>query len=141
MEKLGSISCNVKTAALSVALYLCAILIAGSANAEILNYQCIVGQVKVTLRVDTGLLEVTETTQSDGTVVVGRYSDGAFGRVSDFGAAGSIPPAHQFVRIDGQKILFGVELKGKEDSAVLDQEMATLTVPRGRSGWCSPMEK
>jgi hypothetical protein len=131
-----------KTAALSisVALYLGEILMAGSANAEILNYECVVGQVKVTLRVDTVLLDVTEMTQANGTVEIGRYSDGVFGRVSDVGAAGSIPPAHQFVRVEDQKIRFGVELKGVEASAVLDRNMATLTLPIGRSGWCSPVK-
>jgi hypothetical protein len=132
-----------KTAALSVsvALNFGAILMAGSANAEILNYECVVGQAKITLRVDTVLLDVTETTNADGTVVVGRYSDGVFGQVSDVGVASLIPPAHQFVRIEGQKIRFGLELKGKESSAVLDREMAMLTVPSGRSGWCSPVDK
>jgi hypothetical protein len=120
----------------SVALHFGVILIAGSADAEILSYECAVGQVKITLRVDTALLDVTETTQADGDVFVGRYSDGVFGRVSDVGAAALIPPAHQFVRIDGQKIHFGVELKGKEQSAVLDQEKMMLTIPNGQSGWC-----
>jgi hypothetical protein len=34
-----------------------------------------------------------------------------------------------------------VELKGVEASAVLDQQMATLTIPSGQGGWCSPVEK
>jgi hypothetical protein len=132
-----------KTAALSLlsALHCGAILMAWPANAEIFNYECVVGQVKIGVRIDTALLEVTETTQADGTVLVGRYSDGVFGRVSDIGAAQLIPPAHQFVRIDGQKIRFGVELKGKEESAVLDRNLATLTVPSGKSGWCSQTKR
>jgi hypothetical protein len=95
-----------KPAALSVSVALClgAIPMAGSANAEILNYECIVGQVKVALRVDTVLLTATEMTRADGTVEIARYSDGVFESVSDVGAARSIPPAHQFVRIEGQKI-------------------------------------
>jgi hypothetical protein len=131
-----------KTAAfpVSVALYLGAILMAGHAAAEILNYKCIVGPVKVTLRVDTTLLEVTETIKEDGTTEVGRYSDGVFGAVSDVGAASLIPRVHQFVRIDGEKIRFGAELKGKEDSAVLDRQMAMLTNPNGQSGWCTQTE-
>jgi hypothetical protein len=132
-----------KTAALSVsvALYFAAVPTAGSANAEILNYECVVGRVKIALRVDTALLTATEKTQADGIVEIGQYSDGVFGRVSDIGAAALIPPAHQFVRIDGRKIRFGVELKGKEEGAVLDQEKATLTLPNGQSGWCSQMGK
>jgi hypothetical protein len=54
---------NTAALSLSVALHFGAILMVRSANAEILNYECAVGQVRITLRVDTALLEVTETTQ------------------------------------------------------------------------------
>jgi hypothetical protein len=132
-----------KAAALlvSVAVDVGAILMAAPANAEILSYECVVGQLKIELRVDTALLEVTEATQVDGTPFVGRYSDGVFGRISEFGPAQFIPPVHQFVRIDGQKIWFGAELKGIKESALLDRETATLTIPSGKSGWCTKVEK
>jgi len=132
-----------KAAALlvSIAVDVGAILMAAPANAEIFSYECVVGQVKIELHVDTALLEVTEASQADGTVLVARYSDGVFGRIWEVGPAQFAPPVHQFVRIDDQKIWFGAELKGIKESALLDRETATLTIPNGKSGWCTKVEK
>jgi hypothetical protein len=112
-------------------------LLAGPADAETLTYKCAVGGVDILLRIDTEILTVSEVSQKDGITEVARYSDGVFGPVSDVGAARMIPPVHQFVRIDDQRVYFGAELRGEEDSAVLDRRRATLTIPNGDSGGCS----
>jgi membrane-associated protease RseP (regulator of RpoE activity) len=123
------------TVCLAVPLVGC--LLASAAKAEIFDYDCAVGVVQILIHVDTQALIVTETAQKDGLTEVGRYSDGVFGPVGNAGAASTIPPVHQFVRIDDQKIYFGAELGGREEGAVLDRQLATLTIPSRKSGWCS----
>jgi hypothetical protein len=125
------------TVCLAVPLVGC--LAASAAEAEIFDYDCAVGAVQILIHVDTQALIVTETAQKDGVAEVGRYSDGVFGPVGNTGAARLIPSVHQFVRVDDQKIYFGAELGGKEEGAVLDRRLETLTIPNRKSGWCSPI--
>ena len=63
--------------------------------------------------------------------------NGVFGRVSDRGVATAIPPMHQVVHIDQDAILYGGELDGARDTAILDRRNGILTLPNGKAGWCS----
>jgi len=112
-------------------------LLASAAEGETLDYDCAVDAVQIWIHVDTETLIVTETAQKDGITEIGRYSDGAFGPIANTSAESRIPSVHQFVRIRDQKIYFGAELAGKEDGAVLDRQLATLTIRSRKSGWCS----
>jgi hypothetical protein len=109
---------------------------APAAKAEVLNYECIVSAVAVWLHIDTDARTVQQVAREGSVTEIGRYSDGVYGPVSHAGAAALIPPVHQFVRIIDEKILYGAELHGVEDRAVLDRRLATITLANGRAGWC-----
>ncbi len=118
----------------SLMIALCAF--APPAAAEVLNYECVVRQVAISLHIDTNAHTVQQVTREGSVTEIGRYSDGVYGPVSHTGAAALIPPVHQFVRIVDQTILYGAELHGVEDRAVLDRRLATITLANGRAGWC-----
>jgi hypothetical protein len=108
-----------------------------SALAEIMSYECAVGEVAIFLRVDTNLQTVRQTNRVGPVTEVGEYSDGVYGPVSQTGAAGAlIPRVHQFVRITGELISYGAELGGVEDLAVFNRRLATIVLPSGKGGWC-----
>jgi hypothetical protein len=109
-----------------------------TAGAETLNYNCVVGDIKLSIHVDTGAQTVRQATRSGSTTVITEYSDGVYGRIAHTGAAAVLIPAvHQFVRITEELIRYGAELHGTEDVAVLNRRLATITLPNGKSGWCS----
>jgi hypothetical protein len=118
---------------LSVAL----LIMPFTAAAEILDYDCVVDDLKLSLHIDTQTKTVRQTAQSTSVTEVGEYSDGVYGPISHAGAAALIPSVHQFVRITEELISYGAELKGVEDEAVLNRRLATITLPTGRGGWCS----
>jgi hypothetical protein len=109
---------------------------APAAAAEILNYECIVSEVAIWLHIDTDARTVQQVAHEGSVTEIGRYSDGVYGPVSHAGAAALIPPVHQFVRIIDETILYGAELHGVEDRAVLDRRLATITLANGKAGWC-----
>ena len=106
------------------------------AAAEVLNYECIVSEVAILLHIDIDARIVQQVTREGSATEIGRYSDGVYGPVSHAGAAALIPPVHQFVRIINETILYGAELHGVEDRAVLDRRLATITLANGKAGWC-----
>jgi hypothetical protein len=108
------------------------------AAAEALEYHCRVGEVEISLRVDTETQTVRQISRVGSVTEVGEYSDGVYGPISHTGAAGAlIPPVHQFVLIGEETIQYGAELRGIKDVATLDRRLLLLTLPRGESGWCS----
>src|SRR5262249_15987535 len=104
--------------------------------AEVLSYEFVVNEIAICLHIDTYARTVQQVAREGSVTEVGRYSDGVFGPVSHAGAAALIPPVHQFVRIIDEKILYGAELHGVEDRAVLDRRLATITLANGKAGWC-----
>jgi hypothetical protein len=106
------------------------------AAAEVLNYECTVSEVTISLHIDTDAHTVQQVAREGSVTETGRYSDGVYGPVSHAGAAAMIPSVHQFVRIIDETILYGAELHGVEDRAVLDRRLATITLANGKAGWC-----
>jgi hypothetical protein len=104
-----------------------------AAAADILDYHCIVGNVELSVHVDTVLKTVRQTAQFGSITEAGEYSDGVYGPI--FSGVHSV---HQFVRITDDLIEYGGELRGVEEKAVLDRRLATITLPTGSGGWCSP---
>jgi hypothetical protein len=109
---------------------------ASPAAAEVLNYECTVSELAISLHIDTDAHTIQQVTREGSVTEIGRYSDGVYGPVSHAGAAALIPPVHQFVRIIDETILYGAELHGVEDRAVLDRRLATITLANGKAGWC-----
>jgi hypothetical protein len=107
-----------------------------AAAADVLNYECMVGDVAISLHIDTDARAVRQVAREGSVTEVGQYSDGVYGPVSHAGAAALIPPVHQFVRIIDELVLYGAELHGVEDRAVLDRRLATITLANGKGGWC-----
>jgi hypothetical protein len=107
-----------------------------AATAEILDYDCVLADAKLSLHVDTQVRTVQQTAQWGSISEVGNYSDGVYGPIFHAGA----PSVHQFVRITEGSIYYGGEVRGVEEGAVLDRRLATLTLFNGRSGWCSKRE-
>jgi hypothetical protein len=116
-------------------LSLILLIVPFAAAADILDYHCIVGNVEVSVHVDTVLKTVRQTAQFGPTTEVGEYSDGVYGPIFT-----GVPSVHQFVRITDDLIDYGGELRGVEEKAVLDLRLATITLPAARSGWCSPSQ-
>jgi hypothetical protein len=109
-----------------------------TAAAETLDYNCVVGDIKLSIRVDTRALTVSQITRSGSVTVIGEYSDGVYGRIAHTGAAAVLIPAvHQIVRITEEQIQYGAELHGREDVVVLNRRFGTVTLPNYKSGWCS----
>jgi hypothetical protein len=108
-----------------------------TAEADILDYDCAVGDLKLSIHVDTETLTVRQTAALGSTTEVVKYSDGVFGIVSHTGNATLIPSIHQFVRITEDFIYYGGELQGIEDGAVVNRRLATIVLPSGKGGWCS----
>jgi hypothetical protein len=107
------------------------------AVSTVLDYECVVGEVAISLHIDTETQTVQQTAKAGLVTEVGTYSDGVYGPVSRTGAAGVlIPPVHQFVLITEEVIQYGAELRGTRDTAMLDRRSLVLTVPNGASGWC-----
>jgi hypothetical protein len=117
---------------------LCAI--AAPAAADVLNYECIVGDVAIALHIDTDARAVRQVAREGSVTEIGQYSDGVYGPVSHAGAAALIPRVHQFVRIIDELVLYGAELHGVEDRAVLDRRLATITLANGKGGWCQEVK-
>jgi hypothetical protein len=115
-------------------LGLCAF--AAPAATEILNYECVVSEVAISLHIDTDTRTVRQVAREGSVTEIGQYSDGVYGPVSHAGAAAFIPPVHQFVRIIDESVLYGAELHGIEDRAVLNRRLATITLANGKAGWC-----
>jgi hypothetical protein len=111
------------------------------AAAEILDYDCVIGELKVSLHIDTQAQTVRETAQSGSVTEVAEYDDGVYGPVSHTGTAALIPSVHQFVHIDKELIDYGAELRGVEERAVLNKRLSTITLPNGKSGWCLMADK
>jgi hypothetical protein len=109
-----------------------------AAAAEVLDYNCSVGEVEISLHIDTETQTVRQIVRAGSVTEVGQYSDGVYGPISHAGAAAAlIPPVHQFVLITEEAIRYGAELRGMKDVATLNRHLATLTLASGRSGWCS----
>jgi hypothetical protein len=118
-------------------LWLAIVITPLTAAAETLDYNCVVGDIKLSIQVDTHAQTVRQTTRSGPATVIGEYSDGVYGRIAHTGAAAVLIPAvHQFVHITEELIKYGAELHGKEDAVVLNRRLATITLPNGKSGWC-----
>jgi hypothetical protein len=107
-----------------------------AATAEILDYDCVVADAKLSLHVDTQVRTVQQTARWGSITEAGKYSDGVYGPIFHAEA----PSVHQFVRITERSIYYGGEVRGVEEGAVLDRRLATLTLFNGRSGWCSKRE-
>jgi hypothetical protein len=117
---------------------ICAIITPLPATAEILDYACVVGELKISLHIDTDVQMVREIAVSASVTVIGEYSDGVYGPIFHEGpAAELIPSVHQFVHVTDESIDYGAELRGTNERAVLNRRLATLTLPSGKTGWCS----
>lgn len=111
------------------------------AVADVLDYNCVVGEVAISLQIDTAAQKVLQTNRVGSVTEVGEYSNGVFGRISHIGAAGDlIPSVHQFVVVDEDVIYYGAELHGTKQTARLDRRSLTLTLPSGSVGWCSRID-
>jgi hypothetical protein len=125
------------TATRCLILFLWLTALAARARAEILHYTCTVGEVTISLHIDTDIQSIEQISRAGSVVEIGQYTDGAFGSISHTGAAGAlIPPVHQFVLISGETIQYGAELHGIKDMATLNRRLRVLTIPSGQSGWC-----
>jgi hypothetical protein len=105
-----------------------------AAAADILDYDCAVGELKLSLHIDTQARRVRQTVQLGSVTMVGEYSDGVYGPIFHAGATLS---THQFVRVTEESIEYGAELHGVEETAVLNRRLATIVLPTGSGGWCS----
>jgi hypothetical protein len=101
-----------------------------------LDYACSVGDLNVSIHVDTDAKSVTQHVESGPIKAVAEYKDGEYGAVSHTGIGALLPSMHQFVRITEDFIYFGGELHGTEDGAALNRHLSTLTLPNGKTGWC-----
>lgn len=95
-----------------------------------------IGELKVSLHIDTQAQTVSQTVQSGSVTEVAEYDDGVYGPVSHTGATAQIPSVHQFVHVNEELIYYGAELRGVEERAVLNKRLSTITLPNGKSGWC-----
>jgi hypothetical protein len=118
---------------------ICAIITPLPATAEILDYDCVVDELKISLHIDTDVQMVRQIAVVSGSVtVIGEYSDGVYGPIFHEGPAVElIPSVHQFVHVTEESIDYGAELRGTIERAVLNRRLATLTLPSGKTGWCS----
>jgi hypothetical protein len=117
---------------------ICTIITPLPATAEILDYACVIGELKISLHIDTDLQIVREIAVSGSVTVIGEYSDGVYGPISHEGPTAELsPPVHQFVHVTEKSIDYGGEFRGMKERAVLNRGLATLTLPSGKAGWCS----
>jgi hypothetical protein len=118
-------------------LWVIALTMPYGASAEVLDYKCAVGEVAISLHIDTETQTVRQMASAESATEVGTYSDGVYGPISHTGAAGAlIPPVHQFVIISEEAVQYGAELRGMRDTATLNRRSLVLTLPGGASGWC-----
>jgi hypothetical protein len=111
------------------------------AAAEILDYDCAIGELKVSLHVDTQGQTVRQIVQFGSVTEVAEYDDGVYGPVSHAGITALIPSVHQFVHVNEELIYYGAEVRGVEEGAVLNKRLLTITLPNGKSGWCLMADK
>lgn len=111
------------------------------AVAEILDYDCVVDELKVSLHIDTQVQTVRQTVQSGSVTEVAEYDDGVYGPVSHIGITALIPSVHQFVHVNEELIYYGAEVRGVEERAILNKRLLTITLPNGKSGWCLTANK
>src|SRR5579864_4545962 len=109
--------------------------------AVILDYDCAIGELKVSLHVDTQGQTVRQTVQFGSVTEVAEYDDGVYGPVSHTGITALIPSVHQFVHVNEELIYYGAEVRGVEEGAVLNKRLLTITLPNGKSGWCLMADK
>lgn len=106
---------------------------ASPAKARTLDYSCSVGPLQISIHVDVEARSVTQQVHSGAISLTAEYMNGVFGRVSDRGVATAIPPMHQVVHIDQGAILYGGELDGARDTAILDRRNGILNTAQWES--------
>ena len=111
------------------------------AATEILDYDCVIDELKVSLHIDTQAQTVRQTVQFGSVTEVAEYDDGVYGPVSHTGITALIPSVHQFVHVNEELIYYGAEVRGVEEGAVLNKRLLTITLPNGKSGWCLVADK
>ena len=117
-------------------LFIAAAAATVSPKTETLDYACTIGALTINIHADLPAKSVTQQVASGPITLTAEYMDGVFGKVADSGPAARIPAMHQFVRISDESIVYGGELDGAKEAAVLDRHMSTLTLANGQSGWC-----
>jgi hypothetical protein len=119
------------------ALLMVMVVASSVVRADSLDYVCSVGDVGMSIHVDIEAKSVTEQVESGAIKGGAEYIEGEYGKVSYGGISALLPSMHQFVRITEDYIYFGGERQGKEDGAAINRRLSTLTLPNGKTGWCS----